>query len=63
MLENGQEVPGMDPEDRFLLVPSLLVYEVFVCMRPLLYLGSSTETVAFQVYEILKIDYEFLQLF
>ncbi len=23
--------------------------------------GSSTETVAFQVYEILKIDHEFLQ--
>ncbi len=27
------------------------------------YLGSSTETVAFQVYEILKIDHEFLQFF
>ncbi len=27
------------------------------------YMGSSTETVAFQVYEILKIDYEFLQFF
>ncbi len=26
-------------------------------------LGSSTETVAFQVYEILKIDFEFLQFF
>ncbi len=26
-------------------------------------LGSSTETVAFQVYEILKIDHEFLQFF
>ncbi len=25
--------------------------------------GSSTETVAFQVYEILKIDHEFLQFF
>ncbi len=28
-----------------------------------MYMGSSTETVAFQVYEILKIDHEFLQLF
>ncbi len=28
-----------------------------------MYGGSSTETVAFQVYEILKIDHEFLQLF
>ncbi len=27
------------------------------------YLGSSTETVTFQVYEILKIDHEFLQFF
>ncbi len=27
------------------------------------YMGSSTETVAFQVYEILKINYEFLQFF
>ncbi len=27
------------------------------------YLGSSTETVAFQVYEILKIDHEFLKIF
>ncbi len=27
------------------------------------YVGSSTETVAFQVYEILKIDHEFLQFF
>ncbi len=27
------------------------------------YTGTSTETVAFQVYEILKIDYEFLQFF
>ncbi len=27
------------------------------------YLGSSTETVAFQVYEILKINHEFLQFF
>ncbi len=27
------------------------------------YMVSSTETVAFQVYEILKIDHEFLQLF
>ncbi len=25
--------------------------------------GSSTDTVAFQVYEILKIDHEFLQFF
>ncbi len=28
-----------------------------------LHMGSSTETVAFQVYEILKIDHEFLQFF
>ncbi len=28
-----------------------------------MYLGTSTETVAFQVYEILKIDHEFLQFF
>ncbi len=27
------------------------------------HMGSSTETVAFQVYEILKINYEFLQFF
>ncbi len=27
------------------------------------YMGSSTETVAFQVYEILKTDPEFLQFF
>ncbi len=27
------------------------------------YMGSSTETFAFQVYEILKIDHEFLQFF
>ncbi len=27
------------------------------------YVSSSTETVAFQVYEILKIDHEFLQIF
>ncbi len=27
------------------------------------HMGSSTETVAFQAYEILKIDHEFLQLF
>ncbi len=27
------------------------------------YKGSSTETVAFQVYEILKINHEFLQFF
>ncbi len=27
------------------------------------YLGSSTEIVAFQVYEILEIDHEFLQFF
>ncbi len=27
------------------------------------YMGSSTETVAFQVYEILKIDQEFFQFF
>ncbi len=26
-------------------------------------MGSSTETVAFQVYEILKMDHEFLQFF
>ncbi len=26
-------------------------------------MGSSTETVAFQVYEILKINHEFLQFF
>ncbi len=32
---------------------------IYVCT----YLGSSTETVAFQVYEILKIDHEFLQFF
>ncbi len=31
----------------------------YVCM----YVGSSRETVAFQVYEILKIDHEFLQFF
>ncbi len=30
---------------------------------PDMLLGSSTETVAFQVYEILKIDHEFLQFF
>ncbi len=30
---------------------------------PCLYTGGSTETVAFQVYEILKIDHEFLQFF
>ncbi len=30
---------------------------------PCLYMGSSTETVAFQVYEILKINHEFLQFF
>ncbi len=29
----------------------------------LMYRGSSIETVAFQVYEILKIDHEFLQFF
>ncbi len=28
-----------------------------------IYTGSSTETVAFQVYEILKIDHEFLKFF
>ncbi len=27
------------------------------------YVSSSTETVAFQVYEILKVDHEFLQFF
>ncbi len=27
------------------------------------YMGSSTETVAFQVYAILKINHEFLQFF
>ncbi len=27
------------------------------------YMGCSTETVAFQVYNILKTDYEFLQFF
>ncbi len=27
------------------------------------HVGSSTETVAFQVYEILKINHEFLQFF
>ncbi len=27
------------------------------------YMGNSTETVALQVYEILKIDHEFLQFF
>ncbi len=27
------------------------------------HMGSSTETVAFQVYEILKINHEFLQFF
>ncbi len=31
--------------------------------QTLTYLGSSTETVAFQVYEILKINHEFLQFF
>ncbi len=31
----------------------------YVCM----YMGSSIETVAFQVYEILKINHEFLQFF
>ncbi len=29
----------------------------------IIYMGSSTETVAFQMYEILKIDHEFLQFF
>ncbi len=28
-----------------------------------IWLGNSRETVAFQVYEILKIDHEFLQFF
>ncbi len=28
-----------------------------------MYVGSSTETVAFQVYESLKIDHEFLKFF
>ncbi len=32
-------------------------------MGAIMYMGSSTETVAFQVYEILKINHEFLQFF
>ncbi len=38
---------------------------IFVFMMDNLraYMGSSTETVAFQVYEILKTDHEFLQFF
>ncbi len=35
----------------------------FTYSNLLRYLGSSTETVAFQVYEILKIDHQFLQFF
>ncbi len=31
--------------------------------NPEAHMGSSTENVAFQVYEILKIDHEFLQFF
>ncbi len=34
-----------------------------MCMRMSKYTGSSTETVAFQVYEILKMNHEFLQFF
>ncbi len=35
----------------------------FGCYCVAVYLGSSTETAAFQVYKILKIDHEFLQFF
>ncbi len=41
-----------------MFIPPLLKYEGKV-----LFLGSSTETVAFQVYEILKINHKFLQFF
>ncbi len=34
-----------------------------ICTQCTTYMGSSTETVAIQVYEILKIDPEFLQFF
>ncbi len=42
-----------DAEDRFCCLNRMAQ----LCM------GSSTETVAFQVYEVLKIDHEFLQFF
>ncbi len=32
-------------------------------LKPQMYMGSSTETAAFQVYEILKIHHEFHQFF
>ncbi len=35
----------------------------FITYQSLQLMGSSTETVAFQLYEILKIDHEFLQFF
>ncbi len=37
--------------------------EVRVVLTFMYHVGRSTETVAFQVYEILKIKHEFLQLF
>ncbi len=53
------------------LTPNCLPSLFFVCKTDLVwklsykhwYMGSSTETVAFQVYEILKINHEFLQFF
>ncbi len=40
-------------------------FQNFSALKPWInsYMGSSTETVAFQVYEILKIDHEFFQFF
>ncbi len=45
-------------------LPLVLMQNMFPKVHSLLkYMGSSTETVAFQVYEILKINHEFLQFF
>ncbi len=51
--------------EKWKLKPEILSnYNIF-CTDALekMYMGSSTETVAFQVYEILKINHEYLQFF
>ncbi len=48
------------------LMTKNIKFKIFACLiyrSPFDYMGSSTETVAFQEYEILKIDHEFLQFF
>ncbi len=50
--------------DVYMYMRCLYVDVISICIRDVyMYAGCSTETVAFQVYEILKIDHEFLQFF